>query len=166
MYRIKQFISYILSFFYKVDREFIEYYLNDREIYYFNLLLKTERQHSIKVAKKCLRVYKIFNIYDHELRNAIKMCLLHDIGKSYAKLNLFFKPFLVIILKSKKMRKYMFFISKSKVYDYIRHAEYSYNILKGLGYSGDMLNSIRYHHKRGYSYNKYMDLLKYCDNAY
>lgn len=172
MSRIKQFVSYILSFFYKIDIKFLMSYLNDRELYYFNKLLKTERQHCIRVAKKCVKEHSKFNISKYELNLAIKMCLLHDIGKSYSNLNLFFKPFIVIILKNKKIRKYMFFLNKCKVCTYIRHSEYSYNILKDFNYSKDILYSIRYHHSTNkiiYDVsidNRYVNLLRYCDNSY
>ncbi len=51
MNRIKQFIFYMFSVFYKVDKDFLNLYLNKKELYYFNKLLKSEKQHCIKVAK-------------------------------------------------------------------------------------------------------------------
>ena len=40
MNRIKQFIFYMFSVFYKVDKDFLNLYLNKKELYYFNKLLK------------------------------------------------------------------------------------------------------------------------------
>lgn len=165
MYRIRQFILYVFSFFKKIDIEFIELYLNDGELFYFNRLLKTEKQHSIRVAKKCIEVFKDFNIYDDELRFAVKMCLMHDIGKSYSSINLFIKPIIVLISRSKIFRRVVFFLDRERVIRYFNHSKYSFNILKNFNYSNDILNSIRYHHStKCISDNKYTKLLKYCDN--
>lgn len=164
MYRINQFISYLISYFTKVDNEFLSFYLNEDELHYFNKLFKTEKQHSIKVAKKCLDVFKDFDISNNEIDLVVKMCLLHDVGKGYSKINLFMKPIIVIIASNKKMRKMIFFINKNKVYKYFNHAKYSFDILKKFNYSSDILNSIKYHHSsRNIVNNKYMRLLKYCD---
>lgn len=165
VYRIRQFILYVFSFFKRIDEEFVYFYLNDREILYFNRLLKTERHHSIRVAKKCIEVFKEFDIYDNELRVAVKMCLMHDIGKSYSSINLFVKPIIVLISRSKSLRKIIFFINKDRVIKYFNHSKYSFDILKNLNYSEEVLNSIRYHHsRRCINDNKYTRLLKYCDS--
>ena len=165
MYRIKQFILYIISFFLKIDIKFLERYLNPIELSYFNRLLKTEKQHSIRVAKKCLNVCKDFEIYDEEINLVVKMCLLHDIGKSYSGINLFLKPFIVFISYKKMFRKIFFFLDREKVCKYFNHSRYSFEILKTLNYSLDILNSIKYHHSsRNIVDSKYIRLLKYCDN--
>lgn len=167
MNRVKQFISYLMSVFLKIDNEFLNSYLDKNELYHFNKLFKSEKQHSIKVAKKCLMVYEKFGINSYDLNLVIKMCLLHDIGKSYSKLNLIFKPFIVILINNKKLRKFIFFINRDKIFKYIKHSKYSYDILKSFDYSDDFLFSIRYHHSSNEIINnKYIKLLKYCDSNY
>lgn len=166
MDRIKQFIFYVFSIFYGVDEEFLNLYLNKEELYYFNKLLKSEKQHCIKVAKKCLKVYDKFGIYNHEINLVIKMCLLHDVGKIYSKLNLFLKSLIVIIISNRKIRKLIFFIDKKRICNYIKHSKYSYDILKNFKYSDEFLDSIRYHHSKKIINNKYINLLKYCDSNY
>ena len=164
MYRVNQFISYFISFFKKLDNKFINLYLNQEELYYFNKLFKTEKQHSVKVAKKCLEVFKEFDIQENEVNSVVKMCLLHDVGKGCCKVNLFMKPFIVIISKYKPYRKLLFFINKNRIYDYMKHSKYSFNILSKFNYSNEVLNSIKYHHSsRNVINNKYIKLLKYCD---
>lgn len=165
MLRVKQFINYAVSYFKKIDNDFLSDYLNEKEFEYFNALLKTEKQHSIRVAKKCLNVYKEFDIEENELESAVKMCLMHDVGKKYSSLNLFFKPFIVIISTKKHLRKIMFFLNEDRVIKYFNHAKYSFEMLKDLGYPCDVLNSIRYHHStKNITDNKYIRLLKYCDS--
>lgn len=165
MIRIKQFIKYVLSFFRKTDKEFLKLYLNNREMYYFNKLLKTEREHSIRVAKRSLKVLDMFEIEKNEIHNVVKMCLLHDIGKSYSSINLFFKPIIVLISKNRKFRKIIFFPNKDRIFKYFNHAKYSSDILKTLNYSSDIVDSIKYHHSnRNIINNKYIKILKYCDS--
>ncbi|BAK80569.1 HD domain-containing protein [Candidatus Arthromitus sp. SFB-rat-Yit] len=167
MDRIKQFLFYIFSLFYKIDEEFLKNYLDKEELYYFNKLLKSEKQHCIKVAKKCLKVYDKFGICDYEVSLVIKMCLLHDIGKIYSRLNLFLKPVIVIITNNRRIRKLIFFIDKKRICKYLKHSKYSYDILKKFRYSDDFLYSIRYHHsEKIMRNNKYINLLKYCDSNY
>lgn len=163
MFRINQFILYMMSFFKKIDEEFLFEYLNSIEIEYFNKLLKTEKQHSIRVAKRCLDVYERFEICDSELNLVVKMCLLHDIGKQYSNINLFLKPF-IVIGSYKEFRKILFFLDKDRVKKYFNHPKYSFEMLRNLNYSTEVLNSIKYHHsKRNVSNNKYLKLLRYCD---
>lgn len=165
MLRLRQFIAYVVSYFKKIDQDFLKKYLNDKELEYFNYLLKTEKQHSIRVAKKCLDVYESFQIEDFELNSVVRMCLMHDIGKKYSNLNLFFKPFIVVISCNKYLRNKLFFLNSDKVIKYLNHAKYSFEILKDLGYSSEVLESVKYHHsKRNVINNKYTRLLKYCDN--
>lgn len=166
LYRIRQFILYLFSFFRRVDIEFVKLYLNDNEIFYFNKLLKTEKQHSIRVAKKCIEVFKDFNIYDNELGLAVKMCLMHDIGKSYSSINLFIKPIIVLISHNKIFRKVVFFLDRERIIKYFNHSKYSFYMLKNFNYSNEILSSIRYHHsKKCITDNKYTKLLKHCDSV-
>lgn len=163
MHRITQFLLYMCSYFRKIDEEFLYKYLDSVEIKHFNKLLKTERQHSIRVAKKCLNVYKSFEINDEELKLAVKMCLLHDVGKQYSNINLFLKPF-IVIGSYKEFRKILFFLDRDRVMKYFNHSKYSFEILKNLDYSSEILNSIKYHHiTKEVVNNKYLKLLKYCD---
>ncbi len=155
----------MLSFFRRVDVDFIGSYLNDRELLCFNELLKTEKQHSIRVAKKCLEVFKDFNICNDELEIAVKMCLLHDIGKSFSKINMFVKPIVVLISRKKLFRKVVFFINRERIVKYFNHSRYSFDMLREFDYSFEVLNSIKYHHsERCIVNNKYIRLLKYCDD--
>lgn len=163
MYRLKQFIFYLISLFVKIDEEFLDTYLTFEEKNFFNELLKSEKQHSIRVAKKSLEVMKNFDIDEFEEYIVVKMCLLHDVGKSYSKINLFLKPFMVLMLSNKKIRKIIFFISKERVYKYYRHSKYSFDILKTLNLPLEILYSIKYHHSCGKIDNKYIRILKYCD---
>lgn len=166
MYRFKQFICYLLSWFERIDEEFLNYYLDNEERNIFNKLLKTERQHSIRVAKKSLEVMKVFKIENFEEFEVVKMCLLHDVGKMYSKINLFLKPVMVLIRNNKKFRKLVFFLNKKKVYNYYKHSKYSFDVLKTLNFSLEVLNSIKYHHSnRDIINNRYTKILKYCDGV-
>lgn len=165
MCRIIQFVKYFFSLFKKTDKKFLKLYLNNKEMYYFNRLLKTEREHSIRVAKTSLKVINMFGIREDEISDVVKMCLLHDIGKSYSNINLFFKPIIVLISKNKKFRKLIFYPNKDKIFKYFNHAKYSSDILKTLNYSPDIIFSIKYHHSnRNIINNKYIKILKYCDS--
>ncbi len=166
MYRFKQFVYYLVSWFEKIDDEFLNYYLNNEEKRIFNKLLKTERQHSIRVAKKSLEVMDIFKIENFEEFEVVKMCLLHDVGKIHSKINLFLKPFIVLIRSNKRFRKLVFFLDKQRVYKYYKHSKYSFDMLKTLNFSFQILNSIRHHHSsRNVENDKYTKILKYCDGV-
>ncbi len=77
-----------------IDYEFISLYLDKEERALFDLLKKTEQNHSIFVAKSLL-VLKQSEINDY----FIKAGLLHDVGKSLGSLSLLEKGIYVILYK-------------------------------------------------------------------
>ncbi|MEQ8197028.1 MAG: HDIG domain-containing metalloprotein [Clostridiaceae bacterium] len=166
LYRIKQFFWAIESFYKKVDMEFIERYLDDDEKKLFNLLSKSDRNHSIRVAKDLLEYVESFKetgVYTSKVR-LVKIALLHDIGKIERPLNVFEKSIIVLLdkLTKAKINKY----NKFEFIDiYYNHAEKGHDMLVRKGkYDAEFLNIIKEHHNTEYQGNKIFQLIKYFDN--
>ena len=79
MYRVKQFLWAIISFFKKIDDNILEKYLDSKEIELFMKLKKSEQYHSIRVCKDSLKMCEINNLNKYKMA---KISLLHDIGKA------------------------------------------------------------------------------------
>lgn len=163
-YRVKQFWWAISSHFKKVDKNFIDKYLNEEEKKIFNKLRKSDKHHSIRVSKDALAMLEV-SIDKEEIdqRKFAKVTLLHDIGKSEGSLNAIEKSIMVLLDKSTKgkIRRY----NNIKMIDaYYNHAQKGVNILKKYDYPKDFLDIIGKHHTNVSLDNKILNILKDSDD--
>ncbi|GIM29393.1 phosphohydrolase [Clostridium polyendosporum] len=163
-YRIKQFWWAISCHFKKIDKNFINKYLNEEEKKIFNKLRKSDKHHSIRVSKDALAMLEVsVDKESIDQDKFAKVALLHDIGKSEGSLNTIEKSIMVLLDKSTKgrIRKY----NNIKVIDaYYNHAQKGVNILKKYNYSKDFLDVIEKHHTNVPIDNKMLKILKYSDD--
>lgn len=164
-YRIKQFWWGFVSLYKKIDYEFLKKYLNEEELLLFNKLKINDKHHSIRVCKDAIQFNN--SLECNEKLDEIKLgkaALLHDIGKSILHLSLIDKSVIVILNKISKgkIKKYK---KNKKVNIYYNHPEEGYKILNERGYSKDILEVIRYHHKKEKnSKNEFLKIVSYCDD--
>ena len=160
MYRVKQFLWAIISFFKKIDDNILEKYLDSKEIELFMKLKKSEQYLSIRVCKDSLKMCEINNLNKYKMA---KISLLHDIGKIEGSLNVMEKSILVIMNKLTKGK--MKNIKNNKKIDlYYNHPIKSVNILKDINkYDDEFLDAIKYHHSNELYENNYLKVLKICD---
>ena len=165
MYRVKQFIWAIKSIFEKVDYTFIDRFLNKDEKDLFDKLSKSDKHHSIRVAKDAIEILNSKSKYiDLDLDKVVKVSLLHDIGKISRNLNIIEKSTIVILNKVTK--------GKLKRYKYIKSIDVYYNhpkkgrdLLKKFDiYDKEFLDSIRYHHEENDENNLLLEIIKESDN--
>lgn len=147
--RVKQFYINVTDLMKKEDYEYVEKILDNEEYNIFIKLLKSEQKHSVRIAKDIENIIENKLIQDEEIINnkelLIKVALLHDIGKTRKKLNVFDKSIIVILnnLTDGKLKN----IKRSKkVQCYYNHSEYSYEILKKMNEEEALLDIVRYHH--------------------
>lgn len=161
-YRVKQFYWAVMAITKKDKMDILNTYLNKNEIEIFMKLSKAERQHCIRVfnnAKKYTSENKI-NIDENKLA---RCALLHDIGKSIAKINIIEKS-IVIILKyitGDRILKY-----NKRIVEYYKHAEIGGEILLQLGESdNDIITCVVNHHNKEKSIdNIYLQIIYICDD--
>jgi uncharacterized domain HDIG len=165
-YRVKQFIWAIESIYKDIDYEYIKRYLDEDEKKLFQLLKKSDKHHSIRVAKDALEYIEESNKVSQNLdkEKIAKIALLHDIGKIERPLNVFEKSLVVILDKvtKGKINKYNNF----KIIDiYYNHPEKGYRILKvNKKYDVEFLKVIEGHHLKIETSNEILEIIKYCDN--
>jgi putative nucleotidyltransferase with HDIG domain len=163
-YRIKQFLWSITSYFKKVDYDYIDKYLNEKEKELFEKLKKTDKQHSIRVSKDALKyVEEAIEHLEIDKEYLGKLGLLHDIGKVQNPLNSIEKSLIVILHKISKgnIQRY----SNYKIVDtYYNHGKTGANILRRLGYDRDFLEAVENHHNEDIRDNKLLEILKFSDN--
>lgn len=163
MNRIKQLIWGLQSIFKKTDYTLVDRYLNEKEKKYFLKLSKGEQSHSIRVCGDAIKIADNFSNID--INRLSKISLLHDIGKTYQRLNVIEKSIIVILAKltNNKIKKYS---SVKKIYIYYNHPFESIKILKKIGeYDSDFIYDILNHHSIECSNkNKYLNILIESDN--
>lgn len=161
MYRVKQFIWAITAGFRPIDYGIINKYLTKKEKKLFKKLKLSEQQHSIRVCNKALK-YNLDNSIDKN--KLAKIALLHDVGKSSMSLNVVDKSVIVILDKitSGRLRN-----SKNKKVDiYYNHPKKSVNLLKGINkYDKEFLEAIEKHHYNGINTNRYLSIIRECDDV-
>jgi putative nucleotidyltransferase with HDIG domain len=164
LYRVKQFIWGIGSLYKKVDYEYVGQFLTEDEINIFKKLKRSDQHHCVRVCKDSIQYNKEYsvNVNEHKLGKA---ALLHDVGKGSLHLSLIEKSIIVILDKITKgnLRNH----DKIKqVNIYYNHPKIGFNILKNLGYENDLLDVIRYHHKKGKinCNNKMLQIISICDD--
>ena len=164
-YRVKQFWWNLTDKMNDDDIKFINNHLKEDEKLLFYSLSNNEQKHSVKVCYNALNKLSRYDMLDEN--SMIKVALLHDVGKSYKHVNIIEKSILVILNKifPKLLKK---FINIKSVKVYYEHGEMGYNLLKGKGYSEEILDAIRYHHSSNNLRNKrrniYMEILKESDD--
>ncbi|WP_253197597.1 HD domain-containing protein [Clostridium algidicarnis] len=168
IYRIKQFLWYIISPFKPIDYNFLKSYLDKEEVNLFSSLKSGEKQHCIRVAKASLQY--INNEESSEICSSLdkawfmKVCLLHDIGKKFGSLSIIDKSLLVIINKlfKDKMNKYM---NVKKIDVYYNHPIKGYEYLKQLNkYDERFLYVIKNHHNYKVKGDEMLNILVHFDN--
>ncbi len=153
-YRIKQLLYALFYRSSKKEHDFVANYLNDIEKNLFYRLRGSEQGHSIRVAKRCVKLKD-----DSEF---IKAALLHDVGKVDTNLNLFMKSLLVFVEKFNikiSFSKTLISAQESKN----SHSERGAALLKSIGCSEYVINLVKNHHKESTD-NKDLKLLIECDN--
>jgi putative nucleotidyltransferase with HDIG domain len=161
LYRVKQFYWSMTSKLDLMDIELINKFLNTEEKELFNSISTYEQKHSVKVAMDVIKLCEANNIKND---NLIKVALLHDIGKSYKKLNPVEKS-LVVMLDNISKGKLKKFKNLEQVDVYYNHADKGYNILKNKGkYDERFLYLIKNHHNTYVIGDKELDMLKICDS--
>lgn len=176
MNRLKQLVWAVVANFKLIDHTIVDKYLSKEEKYYFYKLSKSEQHHSIRVCLDAIKYYENenrftkFNEYidleyhsidDYKLA---KIALLHDIGKTFQRLNVLEKSIMVILDKitDGRIKKYSRF---RKVYIYYNHSIKSVELLKQIGnYDSEFIEAILNHHSKGHNGNVYLDLLIESDN--
>lgn len=164
-YRVKQFIWGFTSLFKKVDYDYVKKYLNEEDLLLFDRLKVNDKHHCIRVCKDAISFNA--NLKENEKVEEIKLgraALLHDIGKSILHLSLIDKSVIVILdrITKGKIRKYK---NNRKINIYYNHPKEGYEILKSKGYSKEILEVVRDHHKKIHSKdNKFLHIISYCDN--
>jgi putative nucleotidyltransferase with HDIG domain len=161
LYRIKQFYWSIVSKIDLKDKEFINKYLNEDEKNLFNKLATYEQKHSINVAEAVIKTCEENNINNEAF---VKAALLHDIGKTYKKLNPIEKSLMVMLhsISKGKLKRYNRF---KKIDVYYNHGDKGYNMLKNTGnYNERFLYLVKNHHNNFIVGDKELDILRTCDN--
>lgn len=160
MYRIKQFIWAITAMYKPVDDKLLNRYLTKKEKRLFKALRISEQQHSIRVCNKALEQGLDKNIDKEKLA---KIALLHDVGKSTKSLNVFDKSVIVILDKvtNGKLKN----LKNSKVDIYYNHPQKSVKLLKTINrYDKEFLEAVENHHYKSTGANKYLEIIKACDD--
>lgn len=164
LYRVKQFMWSIGSYFKDVDKNYVNKYLNEEEKVLFNKLKHNDKIHSIRVCKDAIELTKNKNI-DIDVNKVAKAALLHDVGKGEYGLNVIEKSALVMLNKVTR--------GNLKRYDSIKHIDIYYNhgkkgadILKKFNtYDKQFLDCIRYHHSnKNWNKNELLDIIKESDD--
>jgi putative nucleotidyltransferase with HDIG domain len=147
LYRVKQFLWY---FDFKIKDKEKKYVLNKLgEVGYkiFTKLSIPEQKHSIRVTRKVEQICESYKTQGIALdkNTLIVASLLHDIGKSYKKLNVVDKSIIVILnkLTKGKLRKYT---NLKKIDTYYNHAEKGAKILREYNYDERVIYLVENHH--------------------
>ena len=187
--RVRQFIMNLTDRINEDDYKYVRSKLDDREYEVFNIISKSEQKHSVRVAREIESIidevergnqfangYTLTNgeilerevilpVCDDILKNKdmlVKVGLLHDVGKSWQRINIIDKSIIVILnkLTSGNLRN----INLKKIQCYYNHSEYSYEILKEINEDNVFLEIVRNHHNENYSSDTCVDKKYYLRN--
>lgn len=166
VYRIKQFYWALESLFIKEDYEILNKYLDIFELNLFMKISKSERNHSIRVCRAAMKFIKDEGISNIDEYIMCKCALLHDIGKSQAKLNTIYKSIFVIV-NSITCGKFLKYNKNKKLSNYYNHSEVGAKLLEDINSkSSEVVDCVRYHHnKEMTTKNVYLEILIMCDNC-
>ena len=165
-YRTKQFYWAMESLIKEDDFDVLNRHLNKYELGLFMKMNKSERQHSIRVCKATIKYIQYNNILDIDKDKMCRCALLHDIGKSQVKLNVFQKS-ITVIMNGITFGKFLKYNKNKRISSYYNHPEIGANLLDGIkGMDLDIINCVRYHHNKNYGKkNIYLKILIMCDNC-
>ena len=159
-YRIQQFMWNIAAKRDENDYKWAMSYLNEKERCLFDKLSIGEQNHCIRVARlmdKETRGMNENNIY-------IKLGLLHDVGKSKYKLNVFKKVCMLFIhkLSNGKAKKYGHI---KMIKGYYTHGETGRAMLEEIDkYTIEFLEAVQYHHYLECCNNELVKRLRILDD--
>ncbi len=160
--RVKQFIYAITAKMTAEDKKFVKTYLNEKEQELFFKLKVYEQTHCLRVAKSMITIGGGKNVAEE--KEAIRIGLLHDIGKIKYPLNPIEKSIIVVLdkLTRGKIKQVK---ALKMVKCYYDHPKMSYELLCNLGdYEEEFLQVIKRHHEP-LPQNEKVCLLKQCDEA-
>lgn len=159
-YRLKQFYWNLYSKLDEYDFKFINNILNKDELNLFNKLSISEQKHSLRVAYDVQKICYEKNITSNFI---LKAALLHDIGKVYKRLNIIDKSIMVLLdIMTRGKMKHMCNFDKINVY--YNHANIGANLLRKIKCDKYIIFLVRNHDNKHMNDNKYLNIIKYCDN--
>lgn len=150
MNRVKQVYMNLTDRMDREDYDLVESILNEKEIFLFKKLLKSEQKHSVRLARNvelAIMDKSINNIILNENKELlIKAALLHDVGKSITRLNVLDKCILVLLndITKGNLRN----VKHKKIDCYYNHSIYSFNMLKEITDNDKLLHIIKNHHSK------------------
>lgn len=172
-YRFRQFLFAMSATMNEVDWHFAGRYLNIEEMALFRCLPGFEQKHCVVVAQKIEEL--IHGRHDVDPRKAIRLGLLHDIGKIDGHLLIFQKSFLTIIRffirplydfladrgADKKSNKIF-----RKFYIHKHHGAIGAKLLEKMGEDREIVICARLHDFPEKYDNIYMELLVKADSTF
>ena len=165
-YRIKQFYWAFQSLIKKDDFTVLNRYLNSQQLNLFMRMSKSERQHSIRVYKSAINYISDKNISDIDKNKMSKCALLHDIGKSQVRINIFEKSFVVIMNKI-TLGNFLKYNKIKRISNYYNHPRIGAKLLRDSGEKDeDIIECIEQHHNEEIKEKSiYLKILMICDNC-
>ncbi|ADL49799.1 HD domain-containing protein [Clostridium cellulovorans] len=163
--RVRQFVIQLTDTMREEDYIYVNKYLTSKETIIFRKLSKNDQKHCVRVAKglENIIIEKCGDNYNKaEIIKYIRLGLLHDIGKSFKKVNVINKSVLVM-LNSLTKGKLIKFVNIKSIDCYYNHGEKGYEMLKDQCDDKEFLQVIRYHHNRNYN-NVAVKLLRDIDD--
>lgn len=173
LYRFKQFWFALTSKMTEEDRLFVHQHLNIKEAALFFSLPEYEQKHGVVVAQKMLKEAEGIKMIDE--RKLVRLGLLHDIGKSAAKLSVWSKAILVILRRFipplyDRLAEMGINERSSKIfrrfYVHKHHGEIGAEILSKIAEEKEMVEEIRSHDRPSASHDVYMEFLDRADSTY
>lgn len=159
LYRVKQFFWHFNLKLVAKEKKYILDNLEEIDCKIFNRLSIPEQKHCIRVAIKIEEICENYTAQGINLdkNRLIRAALLHDVGKSYKRLNVIDKSIIVILDKvtNGKLKNYTRF---KKVDTYYNHAEKGANILREYNYDERIIYLVENHHN---CINKHKNIDKY-----
>lgn len=170
--RVKQFYIGFTSIFKKItkeDLELVKSHLNEVEYSFFNKYYEYDKKHVLRVARDIEKICTDEGINSSKKSLLVKTALLHDIGKTKAKINILDR--VILVLLSKGLGDKAKSLKNKKVQVYYNHGFMGYEILKDYIKDDEILFLIKNHHIKNieslqcndYDYIKDLNLLMKCD---
>jgi len=154
------------------DRLFTHQHLNQREAAIFFTLPEFEQKHGVAVARKMLE--EAAGIRSIDQKKLVRLGLLHDVGKSAARLTILDKGLLVSLRRfAAPVYNYLAEQGRGdKAFRYFRkffvhkhHGEVGAELLAKIGESRDIIEEIKRHDKPYAEHDVYLRLLDLVDST-
>ncbi|SHI12436.1 HDIG domain-containing protein [Clostridium collagenovorans DSM 3089] len=170
--RVKQFYIGFTSIFKKItkeDLELVKSHLNEVEYSLFNKYYEYDKKHVLRVAKDIEKICTDEGINNSKKSLLVKTALLHDMGKTKAKINILDR--VILVLLSKGLGDKAKSLKNKKVQVYYNHGFMGYEILKDYIEDDEILFLVKNHHINDIEslqcnnddYIKDLNLLMKCD---